>query len=114
MLQVEQYVAFLDEAKAYKLRPGVEYLQYAARKINQKYFIPPARLQVDMSREMPEEVGGKLLHPSVDLFKKIFNRIRNDMLRDSFSRFVRSNQYQELVKAVDRMLGSPATTFGKL
>nr|CCA16550.1 Regulator of G protein signaling putative [Albugo laibachii Nc14] len=112
--QVGQYVAFLDEVNDYKLLPGVEYLQHAARKINQKYIIPSARLQVDMSREMREEVADKLLHPSVDMFKKISNRIRNDMLRDSLPRFVRSNQYQELAKAVDRMLGLPTTTFGKL
>lgn len=114
MRQVGQYVAFLDEVNDYKLLPGVEYLQHAARKINQKYIIPSARLQVDMSREMREEVADKLLHPSVDMFKKISNRVRNDMLRDSLPRFVRSKQYQELVKAIDRMLGLPTTTFGKL
>lgn len=96
---VDQLLAFCAEVDEFKLLPGIEFLQHSAKKIYRKYMMPSAKLQVDMSTAMRDEIFDKLHNPSVDMFKKISARVRHGMLQDSLLRFVKSPQYQELKKA---------------
>ncbi|POM74927.1 LOW QUALITY PROTEIN: Regulator of G protein signaling [Phytophthora palmivora] len=93
---VESLLAFCEEVEDFKLLPGIEFLQHSAKKIYRKYMMPSARLQVDMSAAMRDEVFVRLANPSVDMFKKIATRVRHGMLQDSLPRFVKSNYYKEL------------------
>ncbi|KAF4138964.1 Regulator of G protein signaling domain-containing protein [Phytophthora infestans] len=93
---VDSLLAFCEEVEDFKLLPGIEFLQHSAKKIYRKYIIPSARLQVDMSKTMREEIFTRLANPSVDMFKKIANRVRHGMLQDSLPRFVKSNYYKDL------------------
>ncbi|KAL4140705.1 hypothetical protein PRNP1_014986 [Phytophthora ramorum] len=93
---VESLLAFCEEVEDFKLLPGIEFLQHSAKKIYRKYMMPSARLQVDMSTTMRDEIYVRLSNPSVDMFKKIANRVRHGMLQDSLPRFVKSNYYKEL------------------
>lgn len=95
---VDQLLAFCAEVDEFKLLPGIEFLQHSAKKIYRKYMMPSAKLQVDMSTAMRDEIFDKLPNPSVDMFKKISARVRHGMLQDSLLRFVKSPQYQELKK----------------
>lgn len=95
---VDQLFAFCAEVEDFKLLPGIEFLQHSAKKIYKKYMMPSAKLQVDMSTAMREEIHDRLHNPSVDMFKKIATRVRHGMLQDSLLRFVKSPQYQELKK----------------
>lgn len=95
---VDQLLAFCEEVEDFKLLPGIEYLQHSAKKIYRKYMMPSARLQVDMSTSMRDEIFMRLANPSVDMFKKISARVRVGMLQDSLPRFVKSSQYAELKK----------------
>ncbi|TYZ65801.1 hypothetical protein PybrP1_000441 [[Pythium] brassicae (nom. inval.)] len=97
---VEQLLAFCAEVAEFKLLPGIEFLQHSAKKIYRKYMMPSAKLQVDMSTAMRDEIFVKLHAPSVDMFTKISARVRHGMLQDSLLRFVKSPHYQELKKAV--------------
>ncbi|DBA01360.1 TPA: hypothetical protein N0F65_001599 [Lagenidium giganteum] len=97
---VDQHLAFCEEVEDFKLLPGIEFLQHSAKKIYRKYIIPSAKLQVDMSTAMRDEILDKLHNPTVDMFKKISTRIRNGMLQDSLPRFVKSPQIAELKKQV--------------
>ncbi|KAL7684951.1 putative RGS domain-containing protein [Plasmopara halstedii] len=92
----EALLAFCEEVEDFKLLPGIEFLQHSAKKIYRKYIIPSARLQVDMSTTMRDEIYTRLANPSVDMFKKIANRVRHGMLQDSLPRFVKSSYYKEL------------------
>ncbi|KAG1694180.1 hypothetical protein DVH05_021836 [Phytophthora capsici] len=93
---LESLLAFCEEVEDFKLLPGIEFLQHSAKKIYRKYMMPSARLQVDMSTTMRDEIYVKLSNPSVDMFKKIAIRVRHGMLQDSLPRFVKSNYYKEL------------------
>ncbi|KAG6955566.1 hypothetical protein JG688_00011819 [Phytophthora aleatoria] len=93
---VDSLLAFCEEVEDFKLLPGIEFLQHSAKKIYRKYIVPSARLQVDMSTTMRDEIYTRLANPSVDMFKKIANRVRHGMLQDSLPRFVKSNYYKEL------------------
>ncbi|KAG7389267.1 hypothetical protein PHYPSEUDO_010825 [Phytophthora pseudosyringae] len=93
---VESLLAFCEEVEDFKLLPGIEFLQHSAKKIYRKYMMPSARLQVDMSTTMRDEIYVRLSNPSVDMFKKIANRVRHGMLQDSLPRFVKSSYYKEL------------------
>ncbi|GMF13580.1 unnamed protein product [Phytophthora lilii] len=93
---VDLLLAFCEEVEDFKLLPGIEFLQHSAKKIYRKYMMPSARLQVDMSTTMRDEIYMRLSNPSVDMFKKIANRVRHGMLQDSLPRFVKSNYYKEL------------------
>ncbi|EGZ14918.1 G protein signaling regulator [Phytophthora sojae] len=93
---VDSLLAFCEEVEDFKLLPGIEFLQHSAKKIYRKYMMPSARLQVDMSTTMRDEIYVRLSNPSVDMFKKIANRVRHGMLQDSLPRFVKSNYYKEL------------------
>ncbi|ETI39409.1 hypothetical protein L917_14289 [Phytophthora nicotianae] len=93
---VDSLLAFCEEVEDFKLLPGIEFLQHSAKKIYRKYIVPSARLQVDMSKTMRDEIFTRLSNPSVDMFKKIANRVRHGMLQDSLPRFVKSNYYKEL------------------
>jgi hypothetical protein len=93
---VDSLLAFCEEVEDFKLLPGIEFLQHSAKKIYRKYMMPSARLQVDMSTTMRDEIYMRLSNPSVDMFKKIANRVRHGMLQDSLPRFVKSNYYKEL------------------
>ncbi|KAE8891683.1 hypothetical protein PF005_g21793 [Phytophthora fragariae] len=93
---VESLLAFCEEVDDFKLLPGIEFLQHSAKKIYRKYMMPSARLQVDMSTTMRDEIYMRLSNPSVDMFKKIATRVRHGMLQDSLPRFVKSNYYKEL------------------
>lgn len=96
---VDAYLAFCEEIEEFKLLPGIEFLQHSARKIYRKYLHPSAKLQVDMSTAMREEIFSKLnSNPSVDMFKKVHARVRHGMLQDSLPRFVKSPQFKELQK----------------
>jgi hypothetical protein len=97
---VDQLLAFCEEVEDFKLLPGIEYLQHSAKKIYRKYMMPSARLQVDMSTSMRDEIFMRLANPSVDMFKKIAARVRQGMLQDSLPRFVKSPQYNELKREV--------------
>lgn len=96
---VDHLLAFCAEVEEFKLLPGIEFLQHSAKKIYRKYMMPSAKLQVDMSTAMRDEIFDKLHNPSVDMFKKISMRVRHGMLQDSLLRFVKSHHYQELKKA---------------
>ncbi|GMF63769.1 unnamed protein product [Phytophthora fragariaefolia] len=93
---IDSLLAFCEEVEDFKLLPGIEFLQHSAKKIYRKYMMPSARLQVDMSTTMRDEIYMRLSNPSVDMFKKIATRVRNGMLQDSLPRFVKSNYYKEL------------------
>lgn len=103
---VDQFLAFCADVDEFKLLPGVEFLQHSARKIYRKFMMPSAKLQVDMSTAMHDEICAKLHNPSVDMFTKIAARVRHGLLQDSLLRFVKSPQYAELKKSVGRQ--SPA------
>ncbi|RLN93412.1 hypothetical protein BBJ28_00006924 [Nothophytophthora sp. Chile5] len=93
---VDSLLAFCEEVEDFKLLPGIEFLQHSAKKIYRKYMMPSARLQVDMSAAMRNEIFVRLANPSVDMFKKIAARVRHGMLQDSLPRFVKSEYYKEL------------------
>lgn len=97
---VDQLLAFCEEVEDFKLLPGIEYLQHSAKKIYRKYMVLSARLQVDMSTSMRDEIFMRLANPSVDMFKKIAARVRQGMLQDSLPRFVKSQQYNDLKREV--------------
>lgn len=97
---MDQFLAFCEEVEDFKLLPGIEYLQHTARKIYRKYMMPSAKLQVDMSTTMRDEIAERLHNPSVDMFKKISARVRHGMLQDSLPRFVKANHYSELKRKV--------------
>ncbi|KAF4323455.1 hypothetical protein BBI17_001159 [Phytophthora kernoviae] len=96
---VDSLLAFCEEVEDFKLLPGIEFLQHSAKKIYRKYMMPSARLQVDMSANMRDEIYVRLANPSVDMFKKIATRVRHGMLQDSLPRFVKSNYYKDLRRA---------------
>ncbi|KAG7399613.1 hypothetical protein PHYBOEH_008401 [Phytophthora boehmeriae] len=96
---VDSLLAFCEEVEDFKLLPGIEFLQHSAKKIYRKYMMPSARLQVDMSANMRDEIFVRLANPSVDMFKKIATRVRHGMLQDSLPRFVKSDYYKELRRA---------------
>jgi hypothetical protein len=97
---VDQLFAFCAEVEDFKLLPGIEFLQHSAKKIYRKYMMPSAKLQVDMSTAMRDEIYDRLQNPSVDMFKKIATRVRHGMLQDSLLRFVKSPHYHDLKKHV--------------
>uniref|UniRef100_K3WXC3 RGS domain-containing protein n=1 Tax=Globisporangium ultimum (strain ATCC 200006 / CBS 805.95 / DAOM BR144) TaxID=431595 RepID=K3WXC3_GLOUD len=97
---VDQLFAFCAEVEDFKLLPGIEFLQHSAKKIYRKYMMPSAKLQVDMSTAMRDEIYDRLHNPSVDMFKKIATRVRHGMLQDSLLRFVKSPHYHDLKKHV--------------
>lgn len=92
----DSLLAFCEEVEDFKLLPGIEFLQHSAKKIYRKYIVPSARLQVDMSTTMRDEIYTRLANPSVDMFKQIANRVRHGMLQDSLPRFVKSSYYKDL------------------
>ncbi|KAJ0395400.1 hypothetical protein ATCC90586_006778 [Pythium insidiosum] len=100
---VDHYLAFCEEVEDFKLLPGIEYLQHSAKKIFRKYLLPTARLQVDISTAMRDEIAERLMNPSVDMFKKISMRVRQGMLQDSLPRFVKAPQYSELKKVAKQL-----------
>ncbi|GLD97921.1 hypothetical protein PINS_up006618 [Pythium insidiosum] len=100
---VDHYLAFCEEVEDFKLLPGIEYLQHSAKKIFRKYLLPTARLQVDISTSMRDEIAERLMNPSVDMFKKISMRVRQGMLQDSLPRFVKSTQYTDLKKTAKQL-----------
>lgn len=99
---VDQLLAFCEEVEDFKLLPGIEYLQHSAKKIYRKYMMPSARLQVDMSTAMRDEIYMRLANPSVDMFKKIAARVRHGMLQDSLLRFVKSQPYSDLKREISK------------
>jgi hypothetical protein len=103
---VESYLAFCEEVDEFKLLPGMEYLQHSAKKIYKKFMMPNAKLQVDMSTQMREEIFQKLANPSLDMFKKIITRVKNGILQDSLARFFKSPQYKEFKKITKKQLQS--------
>jgi len=110
---LEHFIAFYEEVDEYRALPGIEFMQHTAKKIFKKYVSPNAKLQVDMSTSMRNEIEKKLSSPSIDMFKVAVARVKQGLifllipfiilfilalglLRDSLLRYLKSSVYTEL------------------
>ncbi|CAK4650487.1 unnamed protein product [Aphanomyces euteiches] len=92
----EHYVAFVDDVEEYTSLPGIEFMQHTAKKLFKKYLSDTAKLQVDMSTKMRQDIESKLDVPSIDMFKPAIFKVKTGLLQDSLMRYLMSPIHTEL------------------
>ncbi|RHY05887.1 hypothetical protein DYB36_012485 [Aphanomyces astaci] len=92
----DHYVSFIDDVEEYTNLPGIEYMQHTAKKLYKKYLSDNARLQVDMSTKMRQDIEDKLVMPTMDMFKPAIVKVKTGLLQDSLLRYLSSPIHDEL------------------
>ncbi|KAG9409309.1 hypothetical protein AC1031_019560 [Aphanomyces cochlioides] len=62
------------KAEEYTSLPGIEFMQHMAKKFFKRYFSDTAKLQVDMSTMMRQDIESKLDVPSIHKFKPAIDK----------------------------------------
>ncbi|RHY31604.1 hypothetical protein DYB32_003339 [Aphanomyces invadans] len=78
----DHFVAFIDE--------------HTAKKLYKKYLSENAKLQVDMSNKMRQEIQAKLNTPSIDMFRPAIVKVKTGLLQDSMVRYLKSPIHSEM------------------
>ncbi|KAF0729224.1 hypothetical protein AaE_009397, partial [Aphanomyces astaci] len=110
----DHFVVFVDEVRSfrgYKKKnkessdgrvdefinlPGIEFMQHTAKKLFKKYLSEHAKLQVDMSTKMRQDIQAKLNTPSIDMFKSAIVKVKTGLLQDSLVRYLKSPIHSEM------------------
>ncbi|KAF0682838.1 Aste57867_25061 [Aphanomyces stellatus] len=92
----EHYVTFIDEVDEFINLPGIEFMQHTAKKLFKKYLDENAKLQVDMSNKMRQEIQARLNTPSIDMFKPAIVKVKTGLLQDSMVRYLKSPIHSEM------------------
>ncbi|RHY25659.1 hypothetical protein DYB32_008172 [Aphanomyces invadans] len=92
----DHFVSFIDDVEEYTNLPGIEYMQHTAKKLFKKYLSDHARLQVDMSTKMRQDIEEKLDMPTMDMFKPAIVKVKTGLLQDSLLRYLSSPIHEEL------------------
>ncbi|EQC27517.1 hypothetical protein SDRG_14717 [Saprolegnia diclina VS20] len=100
-------VAFIDEVDEFNTLPGIEFMHHTAKKLYKKYVAESAKLQVDMSTKLRQDIVAKLSSPTIDMFKPVVAHVKQGLLRDSLLRYFKSSTFAELkLGTTDPQLGS--------
>ncbi|OQR80650.1 Regulator of G protein signaling [Thraustotheca clavata] len=89
-------VAFIDEVDEFNTLPGIEFMHHTAKKLYKKYICDSAKLQVDMSTKLRQDIVAKLASPTIDMFKPVVLHVKQGLLRDSLLRYFKSSTFAEL------------------
>ncbi|ETV98993.1 hypothetical protein H310_08465 [Aphanomyces invadans] len=92
----DHFVAFIDEVDEFINLPGIEFMQHTAKKLYKKYLSENAKLQVDMSNKMRQEIQAKLNTPSIDMFRPAIVKVKTGLLQDSMVRYLKSPIHSEM------------------
>ncbi|OQR80898.1 Regulator of G protein signaling [Achlya hypogyna] len=107
----EHCVAFIDEVDEFNTLPGIEFMHHTAKKLYKKYVSDAAKLQVDMSTKLRQDIVAKLSSPTIDMFKPVVHHVKQGLLRDSLLRYFKSPTFAELkLTGSDPQLASEITT----
>ncbi|KDO27545.1 hypothetical protein SPRG_06813 [Saprolegnia parasitica CBS 223.65] len=100
-------VAFIDEVDEFNTLPGIEFMHHTAKKLYKKYVAESAKLQVDMSTKLRQDIVAKLSSPTIDMFKPVVAHVKQGLLRDSLLRYFKSSTFAELkLGTTDPQLGA--------
>ncbi|RLO01137.1 hypothetical protein DYB28_003830 [Aphanomyces astaci] len=92
----DHFVVFVDEVDEFINLPGIEFMQHTAKKLFKKYLSEHAKLQVDMSTKMRQDIQAKLNTPSIDMFKSAIVKVKTGLLQDSLVRYLKSPIHSEM------------------
>ncbi|KAG9400589.1 hypothetical protein AC1031_010804 [Aphanomyces cochlioides] len=92
----DHYVNFIDEVEEFVNLPGIEFMQHTAKKLFKKYLSENAKLQVDMSNKMRQDIQAKLNSPSIDMFRPAIVKVKTGLLQDSMVRYLKSPIHSEM------------------
>ncbi|CAK4120237.1 unnamed protein product [Aphanomyces euteiches] len=92
----DHYVNFIDEVEEFINLPGIEFMQHTAKKLFKKYLSENAKLQVDMSNKMRQDIQAKLNSPSIDMFRPAIVKVKTGLLQDSMVRYLKSPIHSEM------------------
>lgn len=112
-IYVNESLFFWLDAENYKNLPGSDYMKRTAHKICRKYILDNARMQINISSLVKQEILQQMSKPTRSLFKKAQDDIFKLLELDAYPKFLLSPEAQQLKQCLQNLELSPST-FSKI
>jgi len=113
-IYVNESLFFWLDAENYKNLPGSDYMKRTAHKICRKYILDDARMQINISSLVKQEILQQIAKPTRSLFKKAQDDIFKLLELDAYPKFISSPEAEQLKHCLQNLEASNSSTFSKI
>jgi len=111
---VNESLFFWLDAENYLNLPGSDYMKRTAHKICRKYILDDARMQINISSSVKQEILQRMDKPHRMLFKKAQEDIFKLLELDTYPKFLASNEADQLRQCIQNSESDQTKSFNKI
>ena len=111
---VNESLFFWLDAENYLNLPGSDYMKRTAHKICRKYILDDARMQINISSSVKQDILQRIEKPHRNLFKKAQEDIFKLLELDTYPKFLASAEADQLRKCIQNSDSDTTKSFNKV